>query len=103
MSGNKQVIGADGLAGSLKPGADQAIGFIGRRLEWNDVKSAQNGFQLSRQALRPLLRSAIPQLRSDDHTRTHLRLAHLADMLGDAALRAPNEIRDNVGVEQIPH
>ena len=40
MSGNKQVIGADGLAGPLKPGADQAIGFIGRRLEWNDVACA---------------------------------------------------------------
>jgi hypothetical protein len=32
MSGDKQIIGADGLAGSLKPGADQAMGFIGGRL-----------------------------------------------------------------------
>jgi len=41
MSGDKQVIGADGLTGSLKPGADQAIGFVGRRLERNDVKRAK--------------------------------------------------------------
>lgn len=43
MSGDEQIIGADGLAGSLKPGADQAVGFIGGRFERNDVKSAQNG------------------------------------------------------------
>jgi hypothetical protein len=51
----------------------------------------------------PFFRSAVPQFRRDDHARTYLRLTDLADMLGDAALRAANEIRHDVGVEQIAH
>jgi hypothetical protein len=64
--------------------------------------SVQIGFHLSRRSLRPCLRSAISEFRSDDHARTRLRLVELADMLGDEALRAPNEIPGNFGVEQIP-
>ncbi len=66
MSGNEEVIGANGLACRLKFAADAPIVCIGRNVQCKNVNFAQDIFDLSEQFRRAFLGTAVSQLSCND-------------------------------------
>jgi hypothetical protein len=86
LSSYEQVVAAKGFASLFKPSADQSVGCVGRRLEWENVHCAKQRFDLLRKTWRSFSGGAISQFRSDDDAGTDLLFANFSCMFRYPAL-----------------
>src|ERR1019366_4011605 len=93
---------ADHAACPFKLATDLAINGVGWRLEREDFQDPEHGLKLSRQPGRALFRRPKPKFRRDNDAGADTGLANLADALGDATARIPDEVRNDVCIEEIP-
>src|SRR5579862_1950269 len=100
---NQQIVASDGAAGSLKLRPKQPVFPIGWRFEWQDFKCSQNNLQLSRKSGRVLLCGPIAQFGSNNDAGANFVVTNLANVLRNSSVRIPNEIRNNVRIEQVAH
>ena len=101
MGGNQKVIVADGRSISLQSGANSAVIPGDSLLKWQHVHSGQNGFQLRGRPRRAPALGAIPKRRSNNHADPETAGLKRRDTPGDIATGAADQLRNDVGVEQI--
>lgn len=87
----------------LDPRADSSIHCVGRALEREHGENAEHRLQLRRETPSTSLGRSEAEFRRDDDARRDFRLANGLDPLGNCALRVPDEIRNDVGVEKVRH
>src|SRR5262249_31647578 len=103
LSGDKQIVAANRSADLFEPGADLAISRVGRCSKGEHVKRAEHRLQLSREPRGSLFCSSVTQFCRDDDAGADLRLTHPADVFGYRTLRVTDEVRNDIGIEQVTH
>src|ERR1700730_1032527 len=84
--------------------ADVAVDCIGWRLEGQNYKAPKHRFNLRYEPCRSLLYSPKTQFGCNDDAGTNLRFANPTDVSSRTALlRVMNEIRYDIGIQQVTH
>ena len=101
VSCDKHVVPTDRRARGLESGSKFSIHSVRRHVEGVDIDSCQNGFDLGRKAIRAFLEGAKAELGSDNDAGANRFFANISDAGEDPPLRVSDQIREDVGVEQV--
>jgi len=103
LRGYQQIVAADRLSISFEPCPKTAIFAIDGKRDRQNFHDTKHRFELAREPRGIFLDCTVPEFRCDNDTRADIEIAHLSHSLCCAPLRVPNDIRDDVRVEQEAH
>ena len=103
MRGDQQIVAADLVSRSFKSSAQLAVNAFNRRFDCQYFDRSKDGIDLRGQPIRVALYGAVPQLGCDDDARANRPIPDFHNLPRGAALRIPNNVRENVRIEEIPH
>ncbi len=103
LGSNEQIVRADRFAALLKTNSDQSIRMIGRCVERQNFEDPENCGELRGESWRSFLYKAVTQFCGNNDAGANLGFPNLSDVLRYTSLGIADEVRDDIGIEQIAH